>query len=108
VRSDGAVVNKVGTRTLALVAQAAGKPVYALAERLKVTPDSYPLVIEEMNPAELLPQPISGVLARNIYFDVTPARLILHVITESGPTDKRDIALLAVEAERAYRALMAP
>jgi len=108
VHSDGAVVNKVGTRTLALVAQAAGKPVYALAERLKVTPDSYPLVIEEMNPAELLPQPISGVLARNIYFDVTPARLIPHVITESGPTDKRDIALLAVEAERAYRALMAP
>ena len=108
VRSDGAVVNKVGTRTSALVAQAAGKPVYALAERLKVTPDSYPLVIEEMNPAELLPQPVSGVLARNVYFDVTPARLITSIIMESGPTDTRDIARLAEEAERAYRALMAP
>jgi translation initiation factor 2B subunit (eIF-2B alpha/beta/delta family) len=106
VRSDGAVVNKVGTRTLALVAQAAGKPVYALAERLKVTPDSYPLVIEEMNPADLLPEPIPGVLARNVYFDVAPAGLITSVITESGPTDERDIARLAEEAERAYRALM--
>ncbi|MGH2502561.1 MAG: hypothetical protein ACRDID_08615, partial [Ktedonobacterales bacterium] len=106
VRSDGAVVNKVGTRTLALVAQAAGKPVFALAERLKVTPDSYPLVIEEMNPAELLPAPISGVTARNIYFDVTPARLITSVISETGEMNGHDIARLTEEAERAYRALM--
>jgi translation initiation factor 2B subunit (eIF-2B alpha/beta/delta family) len=106
VRSDGAVVNKVGTRTLALVAQAAGKPVFALAERLKVTPDSYPLVIEEMNPAELLPASISGVTARNIYFDVTPARLIASVISETGEMNGHDIARLTEEAERAYRALM--
>lgn len=106
VRSDGAVVNKVGTRTLALVAQAAGKPVYALAERLKVTPDSYPLVIEEMNPTELLPAPIVGVTARNVYFDVTPASLITSVITETGVTNMLNIARLAEEAERAYRALM--
>jgi translation initiation factor 2B subunit (eIF-2B alpha/beta/delta family) len=106
VRSDGAVVNKVGTRTLALVAQAAGKPVFALAERLKVTPDSYPLVIEEMNPAELLPAPIFGVSARNIYFDVTPARLIASVISETGEMNVHDIARLTEEAERAYRALM--
>jgi translation initiation factor 2B subunit (eIF-2B alpha/beta/delta family) len=106
VRSDGAVVNKVGTRTLALVAQAAGKPVFALAERLKVTPDSYPLVIEEMNLAELLPAPISGVTARNISFDVTPARLITSVISETGEMNGHDIARLSEEAERAYRALM--
>jgi translation initiation factor 2B subunit (eIF-2B alpha/beta/delta family) len=106
VRSDGAVVNKVGTRTLALVAQAAGKPVFALAERLKVTPDSYPLVIEEMNPAELLPAPIFGVSARNIYFDVTPARLIASVISETGEMNVHDIARLTEEAECAYRSLM--
>ncbi len=106
VRSDGAVVNKVGTRTLALVAQAAGKPVFALAERLKVTPDSYPLVIEEMNPAELLPASISGVTARNIYFDVTPARLIASVISETGEMNVHDIARLTEEAECAYRSLM--
>lgn len=106
VRSDGAVVNKVGTHTLALVARAAGKPVYALAERLKITPGAYPLVIEEMNPVELLPAPMSGVTARNVYFDVTPARLITSVITEAGAVDAHDIAELAEDAERAYRALM--
>jgi translation initiation factor 2B subunit (eIF-2B alpha/beta/delta family) len=59
-----------------------------------------------MNPAELLPASISGVTARNIYFDVTPARLIASVISETGEMNGHDIARLTEEAERAYRALM--
>jgi translation initiation factor 2B subunit (eIF-2B alpha/beta/delta family) len=106
VRADGSVVNKVGTHTLALVARAAGKPVYALAESLKVTPPSYPLVIEEMAPGELLAEPVAGVTTRAIVFDVTPSALITSVITESGPVDANEIARLAAEAERAYQSLM--
>ncbi|HEU5346039.1 MAG TPA: hypothetical protein VFU60_16955 [Ktedonobacterales bacterium] len=106
VRADGSVVNKVGTHTLALVARAAGRPVYALAERLKITAASYPLVIEETRPEELLPAPTPGVTPRNVYFDVTPPRLIASVVTESGPVDAEGIARLAEEAERAYRSLM--
>ncbi len=108
VRADGSVVNKVGTRALALVARASGKPVYALAESLKVTPPSYPLVVEEMAPDELLPEPTPGLSARNIYFDVTPAHLLTSVVTESGPLDADGITRLAEQAERAYLALMRP
>lgn len=106
VRADGAVVNKVGTHTLALVARDAGRPVYALTERLKVTAASYPLVIEEMRPEELLPTPTSGVTPRNISFDVTPPQLVTSIVTETGPVDAQGIARLADEAERAYRSLM--
>lgn len=106
VRADGSVVNKVGTHTLALVARSAGKPCYALAERLKITPASYPLVIEEMRPDELLPAPTAGVTPRNVYFDVTPPRLMTSVVTENGPVNADGIARLADEAERAYRSLM--
>lgn len=106
VRADGDVVNKVGTYALALAAHAAGKPVYALAERLKITAPSYPLVIEEMATSELLSEPVAGVTLRNIYFDVTPARFITSVVTEGGPTSVSEIARLATEAERAYQSLM--
>ena len=46
VRSDGALVNKVGSYPAALVATDLGIPVYALCERLKITPPSYPLTLE--------------------------------------------------------------
>ncbi|HZC05990.1 MAG TPA: hypothetical protein VE338_10140 [Ktedonobacterales bacterium] len=108
VRGDGSVVNKVGTHALALVAHAFGTPVYALAERLKITPDSYPLVIEEMPPDELLPEMVEGVTARNIYFDVTPSALITGVILETGAVGAGTIARLAQEAERDYESLMHP
>jgi translation initiation factor 2B subunit (eIF-2B alpha/beta/delta family) len=106
VRADGSVVNKVGTHTLALVARAAGKPVYALAEWLKVTPPSYPLVIETMESSELLAEPVVGVTSNAIVFDVTPAALITSVVMESGPVDASAIARMAQESERAYQSLM--
>lgn len=106
VRSDGSVVNKVGTHTLALVARAAGRPVYALAESLKITPSAYPLSIEEMPPEELLPEPAPHLSARNIYFDVTPADLITGIVTEAGLIGAEARTRLADEAERAYQALM--
>ncbi len=107
VRADGAVINKVGSHTLAVIARAAGKPVYALAESLKIAPPSYPLVIEELPPEQLLPQPVPGLTPCAIVFDVTPTRLITGVVTESGRIDAAEIARLAAQAERAWQSLMA-
>ena len=108
VRADGSVVNKVGTHTLALVAHAAGKPVYALAERLKVTPPAYPLVIEQGAPHALLAEPVAGITPRTAIFDVTPARLITRIVMETGPADASALAQMADVAQRAYQALMRP
>ncbi len=108
VRSDGSVVNKVGTRTLAQVAFASSKPVYALAERWKITPPSYPLVIEEAPPEELLAESVVGITPRAMIFDVTPAALITGIVLETGPLDAQGVARMALQAEREYLSLIRP
>lgn len=95
LRADGSLVNKVGSYPLALVAREAGKPVYVLCETLKIAAPDFPLVLEEMDPAELLPDPVAGFHARNPYFDVTPAALIAGYVTEQGVLDRTAIARYA-------------
>ena len=98
LRADGSLVNKVGSYPLALVAREAGKPVYALCETLKISAPDFPLIIEEKDPAELLPDPVAGFRARNPYFDVTPAQLISGYMTEQGVLDRETVARLAETA----------
>jgi translation initiation factor eIF-2B subunit delta len=106
VRADGGVVNKVGTYPLALAARAAGVPVYVLSEAAKIAPPTLPLVFEEMPPEELLPEPLPGVTARNVYFDLTPADLIAGLVTEVGFLDRAAIATRAAQAGTALAALL--
>ena len=107
VRADGALVNKAGSYSIALAARAARVPVYVLCESLKIAPASWPLTLEEMDAAEVLADPIPGVTARNVYFDVTPPRLITAIITERGVLAPRDARRLAGEAERRLARLAA-
>ena len=106
IRADGSIVNKVGTRALALAAHALGKPVYALAESLKVVAPSYPVDLQESASTPLLSQPIIGLKERNPLFDLTPASLITSVVTEKGVVDITAIQRQADLAEKAYIALM--
>ncbi|HEX5439344.1 MAG TPA: hypothetical protein VFW76_00540 [Ktedonobacterales bacterium] len=92
VRADGSLVNKVGSYPLALVAREAGKPVYVLCETLKIAAPDFPLVLEEKDPAELLPESPDGLRARNPYFDVTSAALIAGYVTEQGVLDRETVA----------------
>jgi ribose 1,5-bisphosphate isomerase len=98
VRADGGVVNKVGTYPLALVAQAHRVPVYVLCETMKIAAPDFPLVLEEMSPAELLPDPPDGVTVRNPYFDHTPTALVTHIITERDILSPADLSRVAGEA----------
>ena len=106
IRADGGVVNKVGTFPLALAAQRAGVPLYVLAESLKIAAPSTPVVLEAMDPRELLPEPAPGVSARNPYFELTPADLVTAVISERGRLSVEAIAGIASEAERTLAGLM--
>jgi translation initiation factor 2B subunit (eIF-2B alpha/beta/delta family) len=107
VRADGSVINKVGSYPLALVAHAAGVPVYVLCETIKVASPDFPLHFEEMDPRALLPDPTPGVTAYNVYFDHTPAELITSIISERGPLTRDDIARIATDAQTALAALNA-
>ncbi len=105
VRADGSLVNKVGSYPLALMAREAGKPVYVLCETLKVAAPEFPLVLEEKDPVEALPDMIAGLSARNPYFDVTPAALITAYITEHGVLSRDAIAQYAQGAGTALAQL---
>ncbi len=105
VRADGSVVNKVGSFPLAVTAQTLGVPVYALCETLKIAAPSFPLTLEETRPEELLPKPVAGVTARNVYFDRTPAEYITSVVTEEGILDAAAVASRARAAGDALATL---
>lgn len=77
ILADGAVVNKVGTRLIALAAREAGTPFYVCAESFKCTEQTREdVVLEEKSGSELRPPPVPGLRTRNVYFEVTPPELI--------------------------------
>jgi ribose 1,5-bisphosphate isomerase len=82
---DGAVANKAGTYLLALAARDRGIPFYVCCESFKWrSTEQPPPELEEMASAELETPDWAGVTVRNIYFDLTPARLVSAWIDETG------------------------
>ena len=86
VLSDGSVVNKVGSASLALIAHRHGKPVWVTAERLKFTRPgaAYDPVSESQAAAEVWDACPSGIDIFNVYFDRVPADLITEIISADG------------------------
>jgi translation initiation factor 2B subunit (eIF-2B alpha/beta/delta family) len=101
VFANGAVVNKVGTCALALLARNARIPFYVATETLKVAPGrsrAAQEASEERQPGLAIPA---------VYFDLTPPRLVTALITEEGVFAPRDIRPLARRA-RQYREALLP
>jgi len=107
IAANGDVANKVGTYTVALLADAHKVPFYVAAPLSTIdlaTPTGDDIKIEERAPREmthmgstrLTPE---GASVWNPAFDITPARLITGIITERGiirpPYDKSLPALFA-------------
>lgn len=80
------LVNKVGTRLLALAARALEVPFYALTSQLKFWPARCPNPppIEERDPAEVLSNPSENVTVVNRAFDRTPLDLLTGLVCERG------------------------
>ena len=91
----GDVVNKAGTRALALAADAADVPVYVVTARDKVSKD------DTFHPDEGPPEEIydgeADLTVANPQFDLTPGDLIEGVLTEDGLLDQRGIELVAAQ-----------
>lgn len=82
---DGSVVNKSGTRLLALAARDAGLPFEVCCESFKFSRAlAHEVALEEMAADELAAPVLAHVTPRNVYFDITPARLVSAWITERG------------------------
>ncbi len=92
IAANGDVANKIGTYSLAVLANAHGIPFYVAAPLSTVdldTPDGAAIPIEERASEEVVTlagQRIApaGVEALHPAFDVTPARLLTRIITEQG------------------------
>lgn len=78
---NGDVINKMGTYLLALAARDRGKSFYVLSDTYKFLKSETSFDFEEKAAGEVWEAP-SGIIVRNIYFDLTPARLITKIITE--------------------------
>jgi ribose 1,5-bisphosphate isomerase len=91
VAANGAIVNKIGTATIAAVAHGARVRVYAAASTYKFSPETMLgelIEIEERDPSYVLDDPemrkLSNITVRNPAFDVTSPQDIDLIITERG------------------------
>lgn len=92
--ANGDVANKIGTYMLALAAFDNGVPFYPVVPTSTIDlslAHGGLIPIEERDPAEVLGLQFqgervtpAGAHARNIAFDVTPARLVTAIVTENG------------------------
>lgn len=98
IAANGDAANKIGTYSLAVLANYHGIPFYVAAPLstidLNIASGSG-IVIEERSPDEVThlngaPIAPEGMEALNYAFDVTPANLITAVITENGLAEKPD------------------
>ena len=88
------VMNKIGTRMIALAAHEQDLPVYALCDTSKFIREAYHFgTAREMNsPNELWDDPPAGVKPENSYFEPTPIEYFTGIVTEAGllsPDDAR-------------------
>ncbi len=92
IAANGYTANKIGTYTLAVLANAHGIPFYVAAPTTTIDlslTSGYQIPIEERNPGEVthiqgLPIAPEGVRAANPAFDITPNQYISAIITEKG------------------------
>ena len=83
IAANGDAANKIGTYSLAVLANHHRIPLYIVAPTTTVdlgTPDGAGIPIEERDPREVTLR----FAARNPAFDVTPASLIAAIVTENG------------------------
>jgi len=103
ITSEGNVINKIGTSTVALVAHEARTPFYVVSELLKFDPATmygdYEK-IEERSAVEVWKDAPKGLVIRNPAFDVTRRDFIHGIICEEGIISPHCIAEVM---QRKYR-----
>jgi translation initiation factor 2B subunit (eIF-2B alpha/beta/delta family) len=86
------VVNKIGTKGLAITASQLGIPFFIVGEKSKFLPKKYKSAPkqEEKEPEEIFSED-GGFKVKNIYFDMTPYKFIKGIITEEGILDHEEV-----------------
>jgi ribose 1,5-bisphosphate isomerase len=102
VAANGAVVNKIGTSEIALVAHEARVRTMVAAETYKFDPGTMAgelVEIEERPPEEVISnlEEYKGITIRNPAFDITPSEYIDVIVTEMGVIPPQAAILILTE-----------
>jgi len=81
ILSNGSVVNKTGSLSLAIACKHYGKPFYVIADKSKMKQDSV-FYEEEKNPAEIYSGQSSNIRTKNFYFEEIDNKLITKIFTD--------------------------
>lgn len=98
ITPEGSIVNKVGTRALALAARAADVPFYAVCAADKISTE--PTTPTGQADPETLPDGADDIQVEAPLFDVTPTDLVSGIVTEDGILDGDDVQNRAQEHRR--------
>jgi translation initiation factor 2B subunit (eIF-2B alpha/beta/delta family) len=95
------IVNKVGTKMIALAARERGVPIYAVCETSKFVAADYlaDVIRDQRDPRELWPDAPEGIAVSNSYFEPTPLAFFNGVITERGALSGSEASACAREAD---------
>ena len=94
------LVNKIGTRMIALAVRARNLPLYAVCDSSKFIGENYSNATTRQyrNTEELWPDAPRGVTVVNSYFESTPLGIFTGIVTEDGVLSIRDASRRAEEA----------
>jgi 8-oxo-dGTP pyrophosphatase MutT (NUDIX family) len=95
IGGDDQLINKAGTRLIALAARDSGVPCYAVAQTHKIAPADWPLALAPQAPGDLTH--VQRVRVANIAFDATPLSWFTVVATERGPLTRQFLATVRGE-----------
>ena len=104
VAADGSVINKIGTRPLAVTARERDTPIVVAAQTLKLDPATltgHTVEIEYRDEREVIDDDtraeIGEITVENPAFDVTPPRYVDAIVTERGQFPPESIVTLMRE-----------
>lgn len=101
------VVNKIGTRLIALAARESGKPVHVVCDTSKFigSTEGFQNERRRQDGFELWSDAPDGIEVLNTYFETTPLSLFKSIITEHGATRPETAAQLAEQFVLHHRLL---
>lgn len=104
ITADGSVVNKIGTRSLAVTARERDTPIVVAAQTVKLDPatlSGHTVEIETRDEREVLDEEtraeIGDIDVANPAFDVTPPRYVDAIVTERGQFPPESIVMVMRE-----------
>lgn len=104
IAADGSVINKIGTRSLAVTARERDTPIVVAAQTIKLDPatlSGHTVEIETRDESEVIDaesrEEIGSITVENPAFDVTPPRYVDAIVTEHGQFPPESIVMLMRE-----------